>query len=76
MTTLQELWDALNGHDWFYGYSDSHEVFTRGADRESELLAAASKIPGGLDMANAFGKHHFSGPSWNTPKAPKPERPA
>lgn len=75
ITTLPELWDALQAHDWFHEMSDDHSVWRRGTSDWSRIQGAAAQIEGGKELCTAFTKHHYSGPPWNTPKAPKPERP-
>ena len=75
-TNLQELWDQLNVFDWFFDFSDDHRVWTNGCAEQNRLIRAAAAIEGGDGMRQAFAKHHFSGKSWNTEKAPKPERPS
>lgn len=37
--TIQEYWDALKAHDWYYEYSDDGSVWRKGKDRERTLCA-------------------------------------
>lgn len=73
---LQQLWDDLRYFDWFHDHSDDPSVRRDGAIREAELRRRAESIEGGLEMFQAWRKHVWTGPSFGTPKAPKPERPA
>ncbi len=72
---LAALYEELERHDWFYHFSDDHRVWTAGSAKENALTAKAKTIPGGLSLLDEYGKHVFSGQPWNTPKAPKPEKP-
>lgn len=73
--TLQEFWDALEAHDWYYHFSDSGSVFSKGKKSEDRLLKLASTSVEYNDMFQAFRGHYFSGPQYSTPRIPKPERP-
>ena len=73
--TLTEFYDVLNSFDWYYDFSDDHRVWKRGESGKAKILAMITE--GGKefkDLYDGFVAHHFSGPSWNTDKAPKPER--
>lgn len=74
-TNLKELYDQLEMHDWYYGFSDDHRVYSNGVKEEERLRVAAKTIEEGTDLIKAFHKHYFSGPSWKTEKTTKPERP-
>lgn len=73
--TLQQYWDSLNRHDWYYDYSDDHSVWQRGSAELSRLRAMSKQSPEHTAMFEGFKKHYFSGESWGTEKAPKPVRP-
>lgn len=75
MASLQEYWDQLDLHDWFYSYSDDNRVWKRGEAEKSALLAIAKSSPEHQALYDGFHKHHFSGKAWNTEKAEKPARP-
>lgn len=74
--TLQEYYDELNKHDWYYEFSESGSVFDKGSRKEKELKKLGMTL--GSDfmlLREAFIKHHFSGTSFNSEKQPKPKRP-
>lgn len=74
---IEEYFDALEKHDWFFSYSDDRNVSAQGAKEEARLSAIA-QVQGGdfLKLMRAFRAYHFSGQAWNKPQAPKPLRPA
>lgn len=76
MTTLQEYWDQLNRHDWYYEYSDDHSVWQRGGAELGRLKALSDLTPEHRALWEGFNKHMFSVEAWKTEKAPKPERPS
>jgi hypothetical protein len=74
--TLQEYWDMLDKHDWYYPFSDDRHVYDKGEKEYKKLISIANG--GGeeyLQMYNSFQEHHYSGDPWKTTKLPKPERP-
>ncbi len=73
--SLLEFYKKLESHDWFYSYSDDHSAWRCGDAAESKLQLLAKQSPEHQALFNGFKKHMFSGPSWGTEKAPKPEQP-
>ena len=74
--TLTEYYDVLDKHDWFYDFSDDRKVRRKGQQKEHEIMMIASAYGDKyLALYQHFHLHHFSGDSFNLPKAPKPERP-
>ena len=74
--TLQQFYDRLAKHDWYFSFSDDHLVYHRGAAADDRLKADAKSY--GLayqELHEAFSKHMFSGKPWGTERAPHPERP-
>ena len=39
-----EFGSKLKGHDWYYGYSDDHRVWTRGNAAHKRLVAARTNL--------------------------------
>jgi|GEM_PF-896302 len=72
---LEQYWEKLNNFDWFYEYSDDHSVWQRGRIAASKIAAIAIESPEHRALYDGFYKHHFSGKSFGTEKAPKPEKP-
>lgn len=74
--TLQEFWDMLDRHDWYYHFSDCSKTFSRGRQSENNLHSVAtSNGPEFKEMLDAFHTHKFSGEHYGTEKQPKPDRP-
>lgn len=74
--TLQQLYDELQRHDWFYHMSDDNRAYTAGAANAARLVLEAAAIPGGAQLMSAYQRHAMSGEPWTKEKHPKPERPA
>lgn len=73
---IEDYFDALQKHDWFFSYSDDRNVSTRGAKEEARLSAIAQSHGGDFQkLMRSFRAFHFSGEAWNTPQAPRPLRP-
>lgn len=73
---LEDYFDFLVKHDWFFSYSDDHNVSESGAKEEARLSAIAQTHGGDFQkLMRAFRAYHFSGKAWNTNQAPKPLRP-
>jgi hypothetical protein len=41
---LKHYCKLLKGHDWYYDKSDSHEVWERGNDKETQILKLRAEI--------------------------------
>ena len=41
MLTVEEYFDMLKRHDWFYEYSDDHSVWQKGQSAKAELQSLA-----------------------------------
>jgi hypothetical protein len=73
---IQDLYDALEKHDWTFAFSDDPSVYRRGVKAQDLLKSQAKATPGGEALYQAFHDHIFSGPAFGTRPVPKPERPA
>lgn len=74
--SLAVFWILLDRFDWFYSYSDDGSVWRHGDMLNDRLIMlAAANGDEYVQMYSSFGKHHFSGEPWKTPKAPKPPKP-
>lgn len=73
--TLQDFYDQLQRHDWFYSFSDDHGVWCAGERDSARLAAIAKESPEHTKLMREFAEHHFSGAAFEKPKAAKPERP-
>ena len=71
-----EFWDACSRFDWFYEMSDDHSVWQRGVTASAELLSHAPMGSRNREIYNGWVAHVFSGPAFDKPKAPQPERPS
>lgn len=74
--TIEQFYDMLDRHDWFFGYSNDSRVYRNGSDNFDRLKEIAGSLDGDhAALLAAFQKHHFSGAPWSTPKWDKPARP-
>lgn len=73
---LQDYYDLLEQHDWYYIFSDDHKVYEKGKSNQDKLVDLAEENgPKFKELYKAFGDHYFSGKPWDTEQKPKPERP-
>ena len=67
-STAEILAQCLKSHDWYYGYSDDHRVWSRGEEEHRRIYALYSKLSdeigeeGALEVWNenaplAFKRH-------------------
>lgn len=73
--TNADYYQELNTHDWFHFYSDDSRVYRSGHANLVRLENLAKTDPVKQALFDGFKAHHFSGPAFNKPKAPKPEAP-
>lgn len=74
-TTLNDYYDLLARHDWYYSFSDDGRVWRAGVVAEKELQRIALESDAHGALLAGFRDHYFSGKPWGTEKAPMPERP-
>lgn len=58
-SNLEELYDALRVHDWYYMMSDDGQKYLAGFHRAEELRQAAVRIEGGEALFQMFHRHYF-----------------
>lgn len=75
MSTLTELWDRLDKHDWFHEMSDDHRCWVAGTADWKLITLMAEPIEGGPELMKAFTTHYYTGEPWGNVKQPKPTRP-
>ncbi|AEA65618.1 hypothetical protein [Burkholderia gladioli] len=74
--TIEQFYDDLNGHDWFFCYSDDPRVYRSGSEDVARIEAIVQRLGGDhAALYEAFKRHHFSGEPWSTLKWDKPARP-
>lgn len=73
--SLQDFYDRLDKADWYYQMSDDGSVWRSGERAFGELQDIAKESPEHQALYDSFSKHYYTGPSWGTEQAPKPERP-
>ena len=73
--TLQEFWDMLNRHDWYYQFSDDHRQWSDGSKNADQIKLLSDISTGHKKLYEGFCKHYFGGESFKKPDSPKPERP-
>lgn len=72
---IQLFYALLTQHDWYSGFSDSSEVYRRGAAERELLNEIGKQSPEHQALLDGFHRHHFSGAPWSTEKHPLPARP-
>ena len=72
---IQEYYDLLDEHDWFYQFSDDMRVYNAGnvAQKKIQHLSETSTVH--RDLYLSFQGYIFSGPSYKTAHLTKPVRP-
>lgn len=75
MDDLNDYWDMLNTHDWYWRFSDDNRWYNAGNFQENKLRAIAEKSLAHKVMFERFSNHYWTGKPWNTEQTPKPERP-
>ncbi len=73
--TLEEYYDQLDKHDWFYEYSDDHTIWQKGSEERARLQRVSMQSPNHKKLWDGFNQYHFSGEAFGTDKNPKPKRP-
>ncbi|WP_334037798.1 hypothetical protein [Burkholderia gladioli] len=74
--TIEQFYEDLNRHDWYFGFSDDSVKYRNGTENVERLSAIAAQLGGDhAVLYEAFNKHYFSGEPWSTPKSDKPARP-
>ena len=66
LTSLEDLYQALEAHDWSHMMSDDPRVYQAGSNDAKRINNAARHIDGGKDLVEAFHKYRW------TPGSPKP----
>ena len=75
MVTLAQYYDMLEAHDWYFDWSDDGSVWRRGQANVDKLVAIAEQSPEYEQLFMAYREHMFTGEPWDSPRAPKPDRP-
>ncbi len=74
--TIQEFYESLERHDWYFGMSDDPSAYRKGTASYAALEEAARA--GGESfqaLLNEYSKHCFTGEPWGTVNHPKPPAP-
>ena len=67
--SIVEYYEMLKNHDWYYDFSDDHEVWKAGNANIRLIRAIAeAKQADYKRMFDAFEKAMFSGDAFETPK--------
>lgn len=74
--SLDEFYDMLRFHDWYYEFSDDHQVWKKGKQARAVLKSAAEAGgPAYQKLYEGFAEHMFSGEPWGTERKPQPSPP-
>jgi len=57
---LAAYWDALNGFDWGYEWSDDHSVYEAGRMELEKLRGRATLSPSHAQLFHAFEAHELA----------------
>lgn len=63
---VQELWDLLEAHDWYYVYSDDHRYYVKGSNERKQIQAMVQENGILLRLFEDYSNYVFN-------KAEKPE---
>lgn len=75
MTTLAQLYDKLEAHDWYYAMSDDNRYWVAGEASRKELEEIGKESPAHQSLIERYTIYMFSGDAWGTAPEPKPSRP-
>jgi hypothetical protein len=70
--TLQDYYEELDKHDWYYQYSDDSRVYNKGQQNADRLKRISEESPKHKILWEGFCNHMFSGGPWGTKKRRKP----
>lgn len=73
--SLNDFYDMLEKHDWYYEFSDDHRAWKKGRLEYQKIKAIAAISPEYRQLHEDWTKHMFTGGPWKNEQAPKPERP-
>lgn len=69
--SLANYWRALMSHDWFYDYTDNHEIWTSGHREQGRLTdIARDGGPAHAELYQAVRAHKVDGAP--EPRCPEP----
>lgn len=71
---IQEFWDKLVSHDWYYSFSDDYGVYKRGQANQDKLRNIASSSPEHRTLYDQFRDYHNAAIAGKEPN-PLPDRP-
>ena len=72
---LQEFYDLLEQHDWYYDYSDDFSIYSCGLENYKNLQRLSLLSKQHEELFVAYRKHKSTGKPWGTKQLPKPKRP-
>lgn len=73
--TLQEFYDLLANHDWYYQWSDDMRAYRAGQANEKVIEALAEQSDEHKKLYEEYSLAMFSGNIFGCPDHPIPERP-
>lgn len=74
--SIEDFYEALERHDWFFGWSDDPRAYRDGTASYAALEKAAQAGGEAFQLLmSEYSKFCFSGKPWNTPEHPKPPAP-
>ena len=76
VVSIEEFYESLERHDWYFGWSDDPRAYREGTVSYAALEEVARA--GGESfqlLLNEYSKHCFTGKPWGTAQHPKPPAP-
>jgi len=73
--SLQEFFDELEKHDWYYEYSDDQRVWDKGNTNSKRLSGISEESEEHKKLYKDYTNHMYSGETFEKEKIPKPDRP-
>ena len=74
LPTLNDFFDRLKKHDWYYGFSDDMHVYDVGARDRREILDICKQSDPHFELFKRFSDYHFSGSGFGTEQKPRPSK--
>ena len=72
--SLEQFWDVLCRHDWYFQFSDDFSVWKRGAAAESQIKALARQSERFQAVYDAHLAYYFSGGAFGTKQTAAPQK--
>jgi len=72
--SLEQFWNVLCRHDWYFQFSDDFSVWKRGAEIEKAVLEMAKQTEIHQQLYDTFHTYNFSGGAFGTKQTAAPQK--